>query len=102
MGLVIGVLALLVSLTFNLLQLKWRSEGRAERAKEKTDQERKDQDKKAEQRSREQAPPEFYNFGGSPRPIPVRGNQHLQGFMEFTRSLPCSKSRRCIAIVSRV
>src|SRR5712691_5044428 len=101
MGLVIGVLALLVSLTFNLLQLKWRNEGRAERAKEKTDQERKDQDKEAEQRSREQAPPEFYNFGGTPGPILVSGNQHSQGFMDFTRALPCSKPRLCISFSFR-
>jgi len=66
MGLVIGVLALLVSLTFNLLQLKWRNEGRAERAKEKTDQERKDQDKEAEQRSREQAHRSFTILAGLP------------------------------------
>ena len=29
MGLVISILALLVSITFNLLHLKWRNEGRA-------------------------------------------------------------------------
>ena len=96
-----SVFWLLVSLTFNLLQLKWRNEGRAERAKEKTDQERKDQDKEAEQRSREQAPTEFYNFGGTPGPILVSGNQHSQGFMDFTRALPCSKTRRCIGISFR-
>jgi hypothetical protein len=83
MGLVIGILALLVSVTFNLLQLKWRNEQRAERAKERTDQERKDQGREAEQRSRKEAPPEFYNFGGTPGPILVSGNQHSQGFMDF-------------------
>jgi hypothetical protein len=76
MGVVIGILALLVSLTFNLLQLKWRNEGRAERAKEKSEQERKDHEKEVGQRRKEQAPPELYNFGGTPGPIVVSGNQH--------------------------
>jgi hypothetical protein len=76
MGLVIGILALLVSVTFNLLQLKWRNEGRA-----------KDRNREAEQRSREQAPPEFYNFGGTPGPILVSGNEHSQGFMDFWGNL---------------
>lgn len=76
MGLVISILALLVSLTFNLLQLKWRNEQRAERAKEKAEQDRKDQDLAAVQRAKEQAPPEFYRVDGAPGPILISGSRY--------------------------
>jgi hypothetical protein len=68
-GLVITTLAFLVSFGFNLLQLKWRNEDKAE-------QKRKEDEREAEQRRREQAPPDFYNFGGSPGPILANGSQH--------------------------
>jgi hypothetical protein len=75
--LVITVLAFLVSLGFNLLQLRWRNEERAARAEDKAEQKRKDDEKEAEQRRREQAAPEFYNYGGTPLPILINGRQYF-------------------------
>jgi hypothetical protein len=57
--LVITVLAFLVSLGFNLLQLRWRKEEREARAADKAEQKRKDDEKEAGQRRREQAAPQF-------------------------------------------
>src|ERR1017187_10451293 len=67
-GLVIAGLAFLVSILFNLLQLKWRNEERAARAEDKAEQKRKDDEREAEQRLKEQAAPLFFNFDGTPRP----------------------------------
>lgn len=75
-GLVIAGLAFLVSILFNLLQLKWRNEERAARAEDKTEQKRKDDEREAEQRLKEQAAPLFFNFDGTPGPILVTGSQH--------------------------
>ena len=76
-GLVITGLAFLVSILFNLLQLKWRNEERAARAEDKkAEQERKDDEREAEQRLKEQAAPLFFNFDGTPGPILVNGSQH--------------------------
>jgi len=46
-GLVITGLAFLVSILFNLLQLKWRNEERAARAKDIVEQKRKDDEREA-------------------------------------------------------
>ena len=75
-GLVITGLAFLVSILFNLLQLKWRNEERAARAEDKAEQKRKDGEREAEQRLKEQAAPLFFNFDGTPGPILVNGSQH--------------------------
>lgn len=77
-GLVIATLAFIVSLGFNLLQLRWRKEDKAE-------QKRKEDEREAEWRRRELAPPQFYNLGGNPPPILVNGIQHsAQGpFMDL-------------------
>jgi hypothetical protein len=75
-GLVITGLACLVSILFNLLQLKWRNEERAARAKDIVEQKRKDDEREAEQRLKEQAAPLFFNFDGTPGPILVTGSQH--------------------------
>lgn len=53
-ALVVGILALIVSLTFNILQARWR----------------------IQEKRTEQAPPKFYNFDGRPLPIPLSGIQH--------------------------
>ena len=53
-ALVVGILALIVSLTFNILQARWRTQ----------------------QKRNEQAPPNFYNFDGRPSPITLSGIQH--------------------------
>jgi len=75
-GLVIAGLAFLVSILFNLLQLKWRNEERAARAEDKAEQKRKGDEREAEQRLKEQAAPLFFNFDGTPGPILVTGSQH--------------------------
>ena len=56
-GLVILGLAFLVSILFNVLQLKWRHEERAARAEDNAEQKRKGDDREAEQRLEEQAAP---------------------------------------------
>ncbi|MGA8617915.1 MAG: hypothetical protein WB660_05280 [Candidatus Sulfotelmatobacter sp.] len=75
-GLVILGLAFLVSILFNLLQLKWRNEERAARAEDNAEQKRKGDGREAEQRLKEQAAPLFFNFDGAPGPILVTGSQH--------------------------
>lgn len=75
-GLVITGLAFLVSIGFNLLQLKWRNEERAARAEDKAEQKRKGDEREAEQQLSGQAAPLFFNFGGTPGPILVTGSQH--------------------------
>ena len=75
-GLVITGLAFLVSILFNLLQLKWRKEERAARAEDNVEQKCKGDEREAEQRLKEQAAPLFFNFDGTPGPILVTGSQH--------------------------
>ena len=75
-GLVITGLAFLVSILFNLLQLKWRKEERAARAEDNVEQKRKGDEREAEQRLKEQAAPLFFNFDGTPGPILVTGSEH--------------------------
>ena len=75
-GLVITGLAFLVSVLFNLLQLKWRNEERAARAEDRAEQKLKGDEREAEQRLKEQAAPLFYNFDGTPGPILIAGSQH--------------------------
>ena len=76
MGLLILGLALLISILFNWLQLKWRKEERAARAADNAEQERKGEARAAEQRLKEQAAPLFFNFDGTSGPILVTGSQH--------------------------
>ena len=76
MGLLILGLALLISIFFNLLQLKWRNEERAARAADIAEQKRKGDAREAEQRLKEQAAPLFFNFDGTPGPILITGSQH--------------------------
>jgi hypothetical protein len=75
-GLVITGLAFLVSLLFNLLQLKWRKDEQAARADDKAEQKRKEEEREAGQRLKERAAPLFFNFDGTPAPILVTGSQH--------------------------
>ena len=75
-GLVITGLAFLVSLLFNLLQLKWRKDEQVARAQDKAEQKRKDDESEAGQRLKEQAAPLFFNFDGTSGPILVAGSQH--------------------------
>jgi len=75
-GLVITGLAFLVSVLFNLLQLKWRNEERASRAEDRAEQKLKGDEREAERRLKEQAAPLFYNFDGTPGPILIAGSQH--------------------------
>ena len=75
-GLVIAGLAFLVSILFNLLQLKWRNEERAARAEDKAEQKCKDNEGEAGRRLKEQAAPLFFNFDGTSGPILVAGSQH--------------------------
>jgi hypothetical protein len=75
-GLVILDLASLVSILFNLLQLKWRNEERGARAGDNAEQERKGDEREAEQRLKEQAAPLFFNLDGTPGPILVTESQH--------------------------
>jgi hypothetical protein len=74
-GLVIIGLAFLVSILFNLLQLKWRNEERAALAQDNAERKRKGDEKEAEQRPKEQAAPLFFNFDGTPVPILITGSQ---------------------------
>lgn len=75
-GLVLTALALVVSLGFNYLQYKWRTEERQQVERDKSNA-------NAEQRRKERMPPEIYNGGGSPSPIRITGSQHVQGpFMD--------------------
>ena len=67
-GLVITGLAFLVSILFNLLQLKWRNEERAARAEDKAEQKRKDGEREAEQRLKEQAAPLVFQLRWNSRP----------------------------------
>jgi hypothetical protein len=46
-GLIITGLAFLVSLLFNLLQLKWRKDEKVARAEDKAEQKRKDDEREA-------------------------------------------------------
>jgi hypothetical protein len=64
--LILGVVALVVSHTFKLLQYRWRKEERASRIKEK-------EEARIEQQRKEQTPPMVYNYDGSPDPILVSG-----------------------------
>ncbi len=73
-GFVITGLAFLVSLLFNLLQLKWRKDEQAARADDKAEQKRKDDERETGQRLKEQAAPLFFNFDGTPGPILVTGS----------------------------
>jgi hypothetical protein len=75
-GLVITGLAFLVSLLFNLLQLKWRKGEQAARAQDKAEQNRKEDHSEAGLRLEDQAAPLFLNFDGTPAPILVTGSQH--------------------------
>lgn len=75
-GLVITGLALLVSLLFNLLQLKWRKDEQIAHAQDEGEQKRKDDQREAGLRLEEQAAPLFLNFDGTPAPILVTGSQH--------------------------
>jgi hypothetical protein len=59
-GLVIAVLAFLVSLLFNLFQLRWRKDEQAARADDKAEQKRKDDERETGQRLKEQAAPLFF------------------------------------------
>jgi len=76
LGLVITGLAFLVSLLFNLLQLKWRKDERGARAEDKAEQKRKDEERETGLRLKEQAAPLFLNFDGTSGPILVTGSQH--------------------------
>ena len=76
MGLLILGLALLISIFFNLLQLRWRNEEHAARAADNAEQKRKGDAREAEQRLKEQAAPLFFNFDGTPGPILITGSQH--------------------------
>jgi hypothetical protein len=76
MGLLTLCLALLISIFFNLLQLKWRNKERAARAADNAEQKRKGDAREAEQRLKEQAAPLFFNFDGTPGPILITGSQH--------------------------
>ena len=86
-GLVVTIVALIVSLGFNYAQYKWREEEREQREKDRTEakgeQLRKDDEqlrKDDEQLRKERMPPEFYNMGGTPNPIRIPGSQHsVQG-----------------------
>jgi hypothetical protein len=75
-GLVITGLALLASILFNLLQLKWRKEERVARAADQAERKCKDDEGEAGRRSKEEAAPLFFNFDGTPGPILVAGSQH--------------------------
>jgi hypothetical protein len=71
--LILGLVALAVSLIFNLLQYKWRRDERDARIKER-------QEAKEEQRRREQTPPSFYSYDGGSGPLRVSGRVHsVQG-----------------------
>ena len=67
-GLLILGLALLVSILFNLLQLKWRNEERAARGEDNAEQKRKDDEREAAQRLKEQAAPSFFQLRRDSRP----------------------------------
>ncbi len=75
-GLVIVGLAFLVSILFNLLQLKLRNQERAERAQANAEQERQGDEREEEQRLRQETVPLFFNFDGTRGPILVTGSQH--------------------------
>jgi len=75
-GLVMLGLAFLVSILFNLLQLKWRKQQRAAGAKANAEQQRQGDEREAEQRLKQEAAPLFSNFDGSSGPILVNASQH--------------------------
>jgi hypothetical protein len=75
-GFIILGLAFLVSVLFNWLQLKWRNEQGAARAKGNAEQERQGDKRDAAQRLQQRAAPLFLNFDGTPGPIRVIGSQH--------------------------
>lgn len=79
-GLIVAVVALIVSLGFNYLQYTWRDEERQEREQERAEAQAERSRQEAEQRRRERMPPQIYNAGGTPNPIRVTGAQHsVQG-----------------------
>jgi len=84
-GLVITSLGLIVSVTFNVIQLRQRQRQEERSARLEAERQRQEDESKAEQRLREQAPPQFYNAGGNPGPIAITGIQHsAQGpFMDL-------------------
>jgi hypothetical protein len=75
-GLIVAVIALIVSLGFNYLQYTWRDEEREERERGRTEAQTERAQQVAEQRRRERMPPEIYNAGGTSSPIRITGSQH--------------------------
>jgi hypothetical protein len=75
-GLVVAVLALILSLAFNYLQYKWRKEDRDQRRLEQEGEAARQERQEAEQQRKERMPPEIYNFGGVPNPLRISGSQH--------------------------
>jgi hypothetical protein len=65
-----------VSIYFNVRQHYRLKRQQEDVRQEKAEHERRDQEARDEQRRREQAPPEFYNFGGTPGAILINGSQH--------------------------
>ncbi len=85
-GLVITSLAFLVSLLFNLLQLKWRKDEQAARADDKAEQKRKDDERETGQRLKEQAAPLFFNRMVAFGKLLIRKVAHPRGVL--TRDSP--------------
>jgi hypothetical protein len=74
---VVFLIIAILSLLFNGVQYLWRRQDRKDHAAEKDDRDRREEEKEAEHRRREEAPPEFFNFDGSPAPIRIGGRNHL-------------------------
>jgi hypothetical protein len=84
-GLVLTSIGLIVSVSFNVIQLRQRHRQDRRAAQLEAERQRQDEERREEQRRKEQAPPQFYNLGGRPGAIVINGVQHSsQGpFMDF-------------------
>jgi hypothetical protein len=71
--LIIAILSLLA----NVVQYILSRQDHKAHAAEITKRDQREEKKEADRQEREEAPPEFFNFDGSPGPIRIGGRQHL-------------------------
>ena len=81
--LIVTVIGLIISLWFNELQSRWRKQDREDRARENAERDRREAQRVDEQRRKEEAPPDFYNFGGTAGPIRITGVQPMGNYKDL-------------------
>src|SRR5215469_7873455 len=64
------------SIVFNVIQHRRYMREQSARTAEKVEQRRREEEAERERRQKEQAPPQLYNYGGSPGRILISGKQH--------------------------